>query len=54
MYVPNIAPISGPSFAQIAAEPGLTQSSSRSRSVRSAAMPAQRSSRHPRVEVATR
>ena len=55
MYVPQIMPpITGTSFAQIAAEMGLTRSS-RSRSTsstRTATVPAQRSSRR-RVGVAT-
>jgi hypothetical protein len=56
MYVPqNIQPISGPSFAQIAAELGLVEPSrSRARRSRNAAIPSQRSSRRRQVEVATR
>jgi hypothetical protein len=53
MYVPTIAPISGPSFAQIAAEMGLVEPK-RSRRSRNATIPAQRSPRRSQVEVASR
>lgn len=54
MYVPQgMPPISGTSFAQIAAELGLVEPS-RSCRARSVTIPAQRSPRRSRVEVASR